>query len=376
MHRILLASLIAIVAACGDDATPGDTGVDSAVDDGGVDAPADAPVDAGGDGGLCVPDGPAPDPMGCTAEATDYAPGNGAYEPCVSDTGRYEPIEPTISTIGRVTAFEEIATLLFDPTADATSEDFTNARLLYQEDEGLDSRMVRRYDPHFTVPDGTDCTIAGVPEMYPDYCVGPAVLQPIVLDALNAGIAGDAPRESAGRVEGALLWFLYVSTFKESLTCTTTAKDCDSSWAYYTGGEPARCGIGLSRYVAETDPYAHDRAWDGVLAVRCWRDIDPEVPATDLALRDQARAQYDRAVLHGVAQIVKRRLGDAAASSGDEQSFHWGSATVLGRALDREMTERSTTDAMALREELGSSSAAEADIDRAIGAIDAVFDCP
>jgi hypothetical protein len=364
LERRALALFFACVAGsgCGDDALP----ADASSDDSGSDA----------DVGLCVPSGPAPDPMGCVAEMGDYAPANGAYAPCVSDMGGYVPIEETISTIGRVRAFEEIAALLFDASRDAPPADFTAARLIYQEDEGLDSRVVRRYDPHFTVPDGTDCSLPGVPVAFPDYCVGPALLTPIALDALNAGIAGDSPRANAGRLEGALLWFLYVSTYKEGLTCTTTARDCDSAWAYYTGGEAARCGIGLSRYVSTADPYAHDRAWDGALALRCWRDLDSEVVATDLALRDQARAQYDRAVLHGVSAIVRERLQAADATTGAEQAYHWGFVTVLGQALDREMEARSPTDAASLRAALGTESAAGADINRAMAAIDAVFSCP
>jgi len=328
------------------------------------------------DAALCVPPGPAPNPMGCAPAPDDWAPANGAYDPCISDDGRYVPIEPTISTVGRVRAFEDIAALLFDPAADATPAGFSEARRIYQEDEGLDSRVVRRYDPHFAVPTGTDCTMAGVPEAFPDFCVGPAQLQPSALAALNAGIAGDSPRLNAGRLEGTLLWFLYVSTYKESVTCTTRPRDCDSSWAYYTGGEGARCGVGLSRYVAEADPHAHDRAWDGALALRCWRDLDPGEVASDLALGDRARAQYDRATLHGVAAIVRGHLERAAATTGDEQAYHWGAATTLGRALDREMTQSSPSDADVLSVEIGRETATEADIDRAIGAINAVFTCP
>ena len=68
-------------------------------------------------------------------------------------------IQPDISTIARVGAYEELQALLFDPTTDPSADDFLDGRLLYQEAEGLDSRLVRRYDPHFAVPDGTDCTI-------------------------------------------------------------------------------------------------------------------------------------------------------------------------------------------------------------------------
>lgn len=358
---LLFAISLSTLAACGDDAPPGfpDAG------------------DGGTDGGMCTPESYPPEAGGCVAAPTDYAPGNGAYEPCVSDEGRYVPIGTTVSSIGRVRAFEEIAALLFDPTTTPSTDDFTEARQIYQEDEGLDSRVVRRYDPHFEVPAGTDCTAEGVPAAFPDYCVGPARIQPEILDALNGGIAGEDPQGNAGRVEGALLSFLYISTFKESLTCTTSPRDCDSSWAYYTGGETARCGAGLARYIAEADPYAHDRAWDGALAVRCWRDIDDAEVATDLELRDQARTQYDRALLDGVARLAQQHITRAGLStSGGEQSFYWASARSLGAALDREMSARSPADAAALREELAHASPDDADLPRAVAAIDAVFDCP
>ena len=349
------------MTACGDDGPP--SGPDAG--------------DGGTDGGICTTEHHPPDASGCTADATDYAPGNGAYEPCISDRGHYVPIESTTSSIGRVRAFEEIAALLFDPDGIPSTADFTRARQIYQEDEGLDSRVVRRYDPHFEVPAGTDCTAPDVPAAFPDHCVGPARLQPAALGALNAGIAGESPQANAGRLEGTLLSFLYVSTFKESLTCTTSPKDCDSAWAYYSGGEAARCGVGLSRYLAEVDPYAHDRAWDGALALRCWRDLDPAEVAVDLTLRDRARAQYDRALIDGVARLVQFRITQAGLSTDNgKKSFYWGSATTLGAILDHEMSARSPTDAAALREELAHESAADADLARAVEAIDAVFDCP
>jgi hypothetical protein len=95
-------------------------------------------------------------------------------------------------------------------------DDFLQARALYQTDEGLDSRVVRRYDPHVEVPGGADCTVEDDVESHPDYCVGPATLQPLLLEAFNAGAAGDAPREQAARIEGALLWFFYVSVMAVS----------------------------------------------------------------------------------------------------------------------------------------------------------------
>jgi hypothetical protein len=248
--------------------------------------------------------------------------------------------------------------------------------MIYQEDQGLDSRVVRRYDPHFEAPDGTDCTLAGVPEMFPDYCVGPGRLQPILLDAFNRGIMGDAPREQAARIEAALLWFLYVSPYKESLTCTEVAVDCDSAYAYYTGGEDASGGIGLSRYIAEVDPEAHDRAWYGLLAVRCWRDLDGEELASDETMRDRAREQYDRALLDGLAAILRDRLGAMAASDGDEQRYQLAFVTTLAPALQREAELRSSTDAATLAGELAKGEPADIDVAAATAAIDALFECP
>lgn len=356
-------ALAIVLHGCGDDDDP-------AVDGGG-----------GGDGGadeLCMPPSFPPEPGACTAEADDYAPGaEDSWEACISDDGRYHRIEPTISSIARVMALDEIGALLFTPEADPTSDAFLMARGIYQEDEGLDSRVVRRYDPHFEVPEGTDCTMTGVPAMYPEYCAGPARMQPVILDALAAGIDGTDPRANAGRVEAAILWFLAISTFKESLSCTTKAKDCDSAYAYYTGGEPARCGIGLARYVAEVDAYAHDRAWDGLLAVRCWRDLDDAEVATDLALRDRARSQYDRAVQDGVAAILRDRLERLDAATGDTQRYWWGFVQVLAIPVLEEMERRSmTAEAASLRAEVERDDPTAVDADAAITAIDAVFECP
>ena len=314
----------------------------------------------------------------CTPLDTDYSPGaDDLWDACVSDDGEYHRIQDSISSIARILAFEDIAALIFDPSSDPSSDDFLTARMLYQIDEGLDSRVVRRYDPHYEVPDGTDCTADGIPAMYPDRCVGPARLAPTILDALNAGIMGEGVpvRVNAARAEAALLWFLYASQYKESFTCTTAAKDCDSSYAYYTGGEPARGGLGLARYVDEVDPEAHDRAWDGLLALRCWRDLDSADTAEDLELRDRARDQYDRAVLDGVAAIVRDRLELLAAAEGDEAAYYHAFVQTLGPVLDREGQQRSASDADALAAELEKDLDA-LDTDAAIAAIDAIFDCP
>ena len=367
---VLSLILAVLLVGCGDDA-----GGDDAP---GSDAGNDDPADAGdGDASRCMPRDPddIPDPGSCMAAADDYAPcADDGWPACVSDDGEYHRIEETISTIGRVVGFEEIADLLFDPTEDPSTDAFLMARMVYQEDEGLDSRVVRRYDPHHD-GQGVDCTMPDVPVAEPDYCVGPARIQPVILGALNDGIMGNTPRANAAKVEAGLLWFLYVSTYKESSTCTDKAKDCDSSYAYYTGGEEMRGGIGLARYVREVDTHAHDRAWDGLLAQRGWRDRDSDEVATDLELRDRARAQADRAILHGVSSIVRDRLDELEAASGDERAYYHAFVQVLGGVLDREARERDSDAADALAAELDKDADA-IDTAAAIAAIESVFDCP
>lgn len=325
MQRLLLLLALAspTLAACGDDdgdSPDATTPLDLA-------APSDS-----GPGPMCSL--PATPGVTCEPLPTDYSPGaDDMWDPCISDDGAYHRIQESISTIARVRAFEDIAELLFDPSGRPSPDDYLMARMLYQEDEGLDSRVARRYDPRFEVPEGTDCTQPGTAETHPDYCVGPAVLQPTILDALNEGIEGGGVVPAA-RVEAGLIWFFYASTRKEAFSCTTTPKDCDSSYAYYTGGETDRGGIGFARYVNDVDPAAHDRAWDALLAVRCWRDLDPAETATDLELRDRARDQLDRAVSYGLAQVVRARLA-AMCDAGDglEALYHWTFVRTLAPAL-------------------------------------------
>jgi hypothetical protein len=369
MPMLALASTTSM--ACGDDDAAQDGDEDAGHEEG------DHGHDAANTSCNPRPASALPPAMGCGPRQDDYAPcSDDGYPACVSDDGEYHRIQESISTIARVAAFEEIAELLFDPARDLAAADFLSARKLYQEDEGLDSRVVRRYDPYFEVPDGTDCTAEGVPEMYPDYCVGPAKLQPILLDAFDRGALDDAPREQAARIEGALLWFLFSSTNKESLSCTTAIADCDSAYAYYTGGEAARGGLGLGRYVEAVDRYAHDRIWDGLLAVRCWRDLDDGATAQDFELRDRARAQVFSALVDGLAAVVRDRLEQLAASSGDEQRYHFAFVTTLGPALVPETTARSKAQGDALAAELAKTEPADVDTEAATDALDAVYECP
>lgn len=319
----------------------------------------------------------------CEPLATDYSPGQeDSWPACESaDTGQYVPFDFNISTISRVASFEAIATLLFDPTTDSTSDEFTEARLEYQSAEGLGSRVDRRYDPHFTVPEGagTECE-DDVLEKYPDYCVGPAHLQPLLLAAFNAGIAGDQPRVQAAKIEAALLWFFYVSVHKESLTCgTSKIQDCDSSYAYYSGGEVDESdedALGFARYLQEVAPDTHARVWDGILAVHCWRENDnPSGIAADDARRDLARTQTDRAALDGVISILRDRLNNFEASTGAEQAYYWAFVQTLAPVIYPAADARDQSSASILRSEFAKTDTGTVDIDAIVTALDSITAC-
>jgi hypothetical protein len=375
-RRLILLTLLSSIA-CGDDDGP-------PVDGGGTDAAdVDASIDSGNDDGstpACLPRDPSsiPDPGECTPESDDYVvcSDTDGWDACVSDGGEYVRIQESVSTIARIRAFDQIATLLFDPATDPSADDFLEARGLYQEDEGLDSRVVRRYDVDVDAPPGTDCTLEGVPAMYPEYCIGPSTLQPTLLDAFTRGAMDEAPtRLQAARIEGALLRFLVVSVTKEALTCTATARDCDSSYAYYAGGSSARGAEGLARYVEAADPYAHDRVWDGIFALRCWRDLDSADTATNTALRDRARDQQRRALIDGVAAVVASRLRDVETTSDLAQDYHWTFLRNFAPVLVPYYAERDASGATALEAALEGEAAPE-DPGALADAIEAAFDCP
>ncbi|MEM6959985.1 MAG: hypothetical protein AAF645_30165, partial [Myxococcota bacterium] len=300
----------------------------------------------------------------CEPAATDYSPGaDDTWDACISDSGSYSRIEETISTIQRVAAFEQIVTLLADPT----SENFLQARMLYQQEEGLDSRVVRRFDPRVNVPDGTDCTVDGVPAMFPEFCIGPSTIQPIILGAFAEGIENGG-EVAAARVEAGILYFLYVSVFKEAVTCTTKAKDCDSAYAYWAGGEAVGGGIGLAADLQQADANAFDRTWDGILGMRCWRDLDSGDTATNLTLRDQAVDQIGRGMSDGLASLIRQRVSTYC---GAPTEADWAFIQALGPALERDAAARDAA--------MGANYASalqSGDVDGMITALDALYPCP
>jgi hypothetical protein len=387
--RLVFACALLLFAACKSD--------DPTETPDGAPRPDAVAIDAGPDAGD-VDANP-----GCQPLETDYTPRDSAsanddWPVCISDDNAYHPFDENISTIARVAAFEEIATLLFTGNA-PSSQDFIDARVEYNQTNGLASRVQRREDEHYP-PAMWDEDMSGTPEPYTcqqlaafpdaeaalaanaDRCVGPARLSPILEAAFTVGQDNASTalekRIAAAQIEGALLWFFYVSNHKEAMTCTNTPVDCDSSFAYYTGGDPRETGKGMARYVRALDPETHDRIWDGILAVRCWRDLDnPTGVATDIEMRDRAVSQMDRAALRGVALVLRDETADfAAEADADAKRAIWELIRVLGPALDRDATLRDAAQATTLRTEVAETDPAQVDAAAITAALDALYPCP
>ncbi len=315
------------------------------------------------------------DVSSCSPAADDYLPrdpGADAWPPCISDSGTYERIEPSVSSIARVEAYEAIGALLWDQVP--THDDFIAARVIFEEEQGLGSRVARRYDVHYPPPAAGECDEEGIAAAHPHYCVGPATLQPIVVGAFAGGALGSDRVVNAAKIGAALQWFLYVSAIKEATTCTEKPKDCDSSWAYYSGGTPRATPVGLALDIDRYAPQTHDRAYDAVLAVRCWRDLDRAVPAEELDTRDRAIAQLDRALVRGMAILIRQRLLALECATGDYLRATLAGLQILVPLLDRETRDRDPAAAdllLALVNGDAGSSVADA-----VAAVDSVFACP
>lgn len=351
-----------------------------------------APLPMGADGGLdagsTTSAGFCPTPpaytenvTSCMAGLDDYRPrvamsANDTWPVCVSDSNTYSPINPSITTVARVAAYEQIAEKLWRAQRVPGPQDFVDARVQYALDQGLDSRVQRREDVHYPAAP-MPCSTAGIPAQYPDRCVGPSKLLPTLNDAFTKGAMGETPQVHAARIEAALLWFLYVSALSEVMTCTTRAQDCDSCWAYYSGGTPRDQPLGLAKAIAAFAPETHQRAYDATLAVRCWRNLDNETgTATNLALRDRAREQLDKAMLRGVAVVLRQRVAELGCTTGETRDARLAFAKVLAPLIDRPLRERSASQATLVAAELGKSDPAQVDVAAVTGALDAAFPCP
>lgn len=302
-----------------------------------------------------------------------YTPGaDDEWPECISDNGKFTPIGESISASARTLVIEEIGALLFDADRDASPDAFLEARMLYDEDEGIGSRVARRYDPHYAIEGDVDCTVEADIAANPDYCVGPAKILPILLRAFKNGYEGVEPRFHAGRIEGALLWFSAASEYKETLSCSDgDIKDCDSAYGYYDAAGKA---AGLGGYIKAVDPEAHDAATLGALAVRCWRDVDQDLPAKNITLREQARTQFDRAVIKGSVSLLLSRIDAAVAAKGDAQKFHWGFVTAFLGAIQSQ-TFRSDGAETIISAARVAASPADIDSAKLKAALQGIVDC-
>jgi hypothetical protein len=356
--------------------------------------------DGDGDGGQ--PCDPADDPVdeaSCTPLASDYLPHASdadMYPACISDGGAYELVADPPASIARVEAHAQIAALLWE-NGTPSAADFTAARTVYELDEGLGSRVDRREDLHY--PDipmaewdpGLDpdkqCANPTNAANHPERCVGPSTLRPLINGAFIAGMSGDGdPNLHAARIEAGLLWFSYLSVYKEAFTCTHTPKDCDSAWAYYAGGAQAGGAlIGFAEFVARYSPDTHQRIFDGILAVRCFRDLYAfddypnydALPADGRALFDAAFEQLDRALARGFAVTLRQHLlahDDEQCSEATEAN--WAFVNIVGPALDREVRGRDSDAADELMSIYALTAPSTADLERAVELIDAVIPCP
>ena len=364
----------------------GDTDTDV---DGDGDADGDGDVDGDADGDADEDGDTEPE---CEPLEDDYLPASSdddVWPACISDDNTYHLVADPPSSAARTAAFEEIAALLFGERDDLTAEDFTNARLIYTTPEGIDSRVQRREDEHY--PPAVDaegnparCRDEGIPEIPANHerCVGPAQILPLLTDAFAGGMTSTDMELNAARIEAGLLWFFWVSTYKEAVTggTTETPQDLDSSWAYYNGAMEARAdGIGLSRYVRAVDVAADDRTWDGLLAARCWRDLTTREVLTgdDIETwRWRSYAQLDRGLIRGMASVVSARTEDVEAADGIWAQAHWEVVRILGHTLDREATVRDEDLAGELRDALDHDDPSDADLPAIRALLADLFPCP
>ena len=110
--------------------------------------------------------------------------------------------------------------------------------------------------------------------------------------------------------------------------------------------------------------------------MRCWRDLDPGETATNLALRDRVHAQYDRAMLDGVAAVLADRLTRMMDASGEARAYHWAFVRTFGNAIQRELMLRDPAEAAAFGAQLAIEDPEMVDIGAARAALNLTFDCP
>ena len=335
------------------------------------------------------------DTSGCAPLSSDFTPGaDDDYGACMADDNEWHLIETAPSSAARTEAYEDIIALLRNGTTPAAA-DFTAARALYATDNGIESRVLRRDDLHYppipvedqdmSVAFDRQCTVGDNADTYPDRCVGPAKIQPIVDAAFDAGELGEGNLDvHAARIDAALQWFFFVSVYKESASCIAAPGDCDSHWAYYNGGVTHEDAIGIGLNFRDIDPQIDDAVWNGMLAINCWRDIyppdgDPEF--SDLGLDAQtmfynAHEQLDNAMWHGWARLVRTYLEAQPAVCDAAAEANWAWVQIAGPVLDDEAELRDATAAAALASLWTNPAPSVDDLQAGVMALDALFPCP
>ncbi len=280
-----------------------------------------------------------------------------------------------VSSVARVAAFDAIAELLWVSGKVPTHEDFLDARILFEDEQGLGSRVARRYDIHYPAAQ-LACDEPGIAEANTDYCVGPGLLLPIINKAFADGALGKARVINAARIRSALHWFFYVSVLKEATTCAEKPKDCDSAWGYYAGGGQRQEPAGLGAYIDTLAAGTHDRIFDGLLALRCWRDIVGESgETTDTQLQTLAIAQIDSALLRGMVLLLRQQLQLIDCTQGDYQEAALISARFFASVLDRVVRQKSASDADTINTQL-IAAAGDINFEAITVILDNLFECP
>jgi hypothetical protein len=335
-----------------------------------------------------------PNESACGPLATDFVPGaDDDYPACVADNGEWTVVfEDPPGAQARVEAYESMMDLLRGGTTpDAAA--FTMARTLYAQDEGLESRLLRREDLHYPPVPAADqdagvdfdkqCTVADNATTYTDRCVGPAKIAPMINDAFAAGMTGEGDANvHAARIDAGVLWFLWVSTYKEAASCVELPEDCDAHHAYYDGNALRASPLGVGAEINAISPLAHGAIFDGMLAIRCWRDLYPDAllwedfGADGQDTFEAAHEQLDNALWYGWARLVRDRLEKHPLTCGSEAAASWAFIEVVGPVLDVEAESRDAAAAATLAALWANDAPAAADLEGAIAAIDAAFPCP
>lgn len=382
-----------------DDDGPEDTGPDdTGPDDTGPDDT--GPEDSGSSTGTdeCDVSLGDVDETPCGPLDTDFVPDTrDQYAACVADSGEWTLIGGPPSTAARVEAYEDIVTLLRGDTA-PDADAFTEARALYATDSGLESRVLRREDTHYPpIPEedqnpkvafDQQCTILENAETYPDRCVGPAKMAPILDAAFADGMTGTGePTIHAARIDATLQWFLFVSAYKEAASCVAIPDNCDSSWAYYGGGTDRADPLGLALNVQEISEMAHNMIYDAELAMLCWRDLYPPIDGTPSweevepegqALFEAGHEQLDNALWYGWARLVRSYLENQPPGvCSTEADANWAFLQVAGPVLAPEADTRDAAAAADLNGIWAGDAAPDAaGLEAAVAALDAIFPCP